>query len=138
MIIGVLKEPSHETRVSLLPEHLATLKKWNVETVVENNAGVNAFAGISSSHLILGGEFEIMPIHLTDGHLEDIVDAGIVLGASTLGPDMDYNDLSVNHLITLHAGVRVDVNIGRNWGVAILVRGNSGYIMTETGVTVRL
>ena len=45
MIIGVLKEPSPETRVSLLPEHLATLKKWNVETVVESNAGISAFAG---------------------------------------------------------------------------------------------
>ncbi|HUS02559.1 MAG TPA: Re/Si-specific NAD(P)(+) transhydrogenase subunit alpha [Chitinophagaceae bacterium] len=44
MIIGVLKEPSPETRVSLLPEHFATLKKWNVDVVVENNAGVNAFA----------------------------------------------------------------------------------------------
>ena len=44
MIIGVLKEPSPETRVSLLPEHIATLKKWNVDVVVENNAGVNAFA----------------------------------------------------------------------------------------------
>ncbi|MDQ6758100.1 MAG: Re/Si-specific NAD(P)(+) transhydrogenase subunit alpha [Bacteroidota bacterium] len=44
MTIGVLKEPSPETRVSLLPEHLATLKKWNVDVVVENNAGNNAFA----------------------------------------------------------------------------------------------
>ena len=44
MIIGVLKEPSPETRVSLLPEHLATLKKWNVETIVESGAGLNAFA----------------------------------------------------------------------------------------------
>ena len=44
MIIGVLKEPSPETRVSLLPEHLATLKKWDVDTIVENGAGVSAFA----------------------------------------------------------------------------------------------
>lgn len=44
MIIGVLKEPSPETRVSLLPEHIATLKKWNVDVVVESNAGINAFA----------------------------------------------------------------------------------------------
>ena len=44
MIIGVLKEPVPETRVSLLPEHLAMLKKWNVEVVVESNAGINAFA----------------------------------------------------------------------------------------------
>ena len=44
MIIGVLKEPSPETRVSLLPEHIAILKKWNVEVNVENNAGLSAFA----------------------------------------------------------------------------------------------
>ncbi len=44
MIIGVLKEPSPETRVSLLPEHIATLKKWNVDVCIENNAGATAFA----------------------------------------------------------------------------------------------
>jgi H+-translocating NAD(P) transhydrogenase subunit alpha len=44
MIIGVLKEPSPETRVSLLPEHVAILKKWNVAVYVETNAGVTAFA----------------------------------------------------------------------------------------------
>ncbi len=44
MIIGVLKEPPPETRVSLLPEHLATLKKWNVNICIESNAGATAFA----------------------------------------------------------------------------------------------
>src|SRR6187397_1835180 len=44
MIIGVLKDPSPETRVSLLPEHIATLKKWNTEILIETNAGLNAFA----------------------------------------------------------------------------------------------
>jgi H+-translocating NAD(P) transhydrogenase subunit alpha len=44
MIIGVLKEPSPETRVSLLPEHIATLKKMNAEVFVESNAGIEAFA----------------------------------------------------------------------------------------------
>lgn len=44
MIIGVLKEPSPETRVSLLPEHVVILKKWNVDVCVEHNAGVTAFA----------------------------------------------------------------------------------------------
>ena len=44
MVIGVLKESSPETRVSLLPEHLATLKKWNVAVVVETGAGITAFA----------------------------------------------------------------------------------------------
>src|SRR5215212_1723846 len=44
MIIGVLQEPIPETRVSLLPEHLAVLKKWNADILVETNAGINAFA----------------------------------------------------------------------------------------------
>lgn len=44
MLIGVLKEPSFETRVSLLPEHISILKKWNVEVYVEKDAGVTAFA----------------------------------------------------------------------------------------------
>ena len=44
MTIGVLKEPTPETRVSLLPEHIATLKKWNCEAIIESGAGENAFA----------------------------------------------------------------------------------------------
>lgn len=44
MTIGVLKEPSPETRVSILPEHVMILKKWNVEVIVEKNAGITAFA----------------------------------------------------------------------------------------------
>jgi H+-translocating NAD(P) transhydrogenase subunit alpha len=44
MTIGVLKEPSPETRVSILPEHIVVLKKWNVQVIIENNAGTTAFA----------------------------------------------------------------------------------------------
>lgn len=44
MIIGVLKEPSPETRVSLLPEHVALLKKLHVEVHIETGAGLQAFA----------------------------------------------------------------------------------------------
>jgi len=44
MIIGVLKEPVFETRVSLLPEHITTLIKWNTQVIVETNAGIRAFA----------------------------------------------------------------------------------------------
>ncbi len=44
MTIGVLKEPSPETRVSLLPEHISVLKKWHVDVLVEKSAGEKAFA----------------------------------------------------------------------------------------------
>ena len=44
MIIGVLKEPAPETRVSILPEHLPLLKKWNVSVWVENGSGEHALS----------------------------------------------------------------------------------------------
>lgn len=44
MTIGVLKEPQPETRVSLLPEHIAALKKLNISVLIETGAGNAAFA----------------------------------------------------------------------------------------------
>ncbi|MFN8245516.1 MAG: Re/Si-specific NAD(P)(+) transhydrogenase subunit alpha [Ferruginibacter sp.] len=44
MIIGLLKELDPETRVSLLPEHIAALQKWNTQVCVEFGAGASSFA----------------------------------------------------------------------------------------------
>jgi NAD(P) transhydrogenase subunit alpha len=44
MTIGVLKEPSDETRVSLLPEAVTALAKKGISILVESGAGENAFA----------------------------------------------------------------------------------------------
>jgi len=44
MTIGVLRESDPETRVSLLPEHLATFKKMNVSVALEEHAGEQAYA----------------------------------------------------------------------------------------------
>ena len=43
MTIGLLKEPAHETRVSLLAEAVATLTKKGITVIVENGAGEKAF-----------------------------------------------------------------------------------------------
>jgi NAD(P) transhydrogenase subunit alpha len=43
MILGVLKEIAPETRVSLVPEVVAALKKMNVTVWVEQQAGAHAF-----------------------------------------------------------------------------------------------
>jgi H+-translocating NAD(P) transhydrogenase subunit alpha len=43
MTIGLLKEPAHETRVSLLAEAVATLTKKAITILVENHAGEKAF-----------------------------------------------------------------------------------------------
>jgi NAD(P) transhydrogenase subunit alpha len=44
MIIGILKEAANENRVALLPEHVAALKKLNVQVLCENGAGLQAYA----------------------------------------------------------------------------------------------
>src|SRR5512147_2434651 len=44
MILGILKEPEKENRVSLLPEGAAVLKKLKAEIWVEEGAGMRAFA----------------------------------------------------------------------------------------------
>jgi NAD(P) transhydrogenase subunit alpha len=45
MIVGVLKEPSFESRVSLLAEAVSSLVKKNVQVWIETGAGVKAFCG---------------------------------------------------------------------------------------------
>ena len=47
MIIGVLKEPTFETRVSLLAESVAALTKKNIQVWVETGAGDNAISSIA-------------------------------------------------------------------------------------------
>src|ERR1051326_4192004 len=44
MTIGLLKEPPHETRVSLLPEAVSALLKKKLEVFVEYGAGEKSFA----------------------------------------------------------------------------------------------
>lgn len=44
MIVGLLQEPSHENRVSLLPDALGSLLKKKIEVWVETGAGARAFA----------------------------------------------------------------------------------------------
>jgi len=44
MTIGLLKEPPHETRVSLLPDAVGVLVKKNLQVIVEPGAGDKSFA----------------------------------------------------------------------------------------------
>lgn len=44
MVIGILKEPVPENRVSFLPETVAQLKKLQVDVLIENEAGKSAYA----------------------------------------------------------------------------------------------
>ncbi|MGH2565710.1 MAG: Re/Si-specific NAD(P)(+) transhydrogenase subunit alpha, partial [Ginsengibacter sp.] len=90
MIIGVLKEPVPETRVSLLPEHVTILRKWNVDVLVENNAGINAFvsnekyeeagAKIVSANDVINNSQIILSINIPAPEEIELVQSKILLG----------------------------------------------------------
>ena len=73
MTIGLLKEPSYETRVSLLAEAVTTLTKKGISVLVERSAGEKAFctdadyekagAQIKSRSEVLASADLILAIH---------------------------------------------------------------------------
>lgn len=97
MIIGILREPSIENRVSLIPEHISVLKKQNIHVMAESNCGNSAYAAdslyteqgaeISSRENILKTADILLSIHpLTEEDLKSLKSTAVVLGV--------YNPLS--------------------------------------------
>jgi len=60
MIVGVLKEPIEEHRVSLLPEAVSTLTKKNIQVLVQADAGSYAFAS--------NADYEMAGANITDAN----------------------------------------------------------------------
>lgn len=73
MTIGLLKEPTHETRVSLLAEAVAALTKKGITVIIEKDAGARAFcndseyekagATIHSRAEVISGSQILLSIH---------------------------------------------------------------------------
>lgn len=57
MTIGVLKEPAHETRVSLIAESVAALTKKGITLVVESGAGEQAFCS-NAAYEVAGAQIK--------------------------------------------------------------------------------
>lgn len=63
MTIGVLQEAAPETRVSLLPEHVAVLQKKGIQVIVQSEAGKKAFASneaYAAAGARLGNKYEVL------------------------------------------------------------------------------
>ncbi|MGN6249103.1 MAG: Re/Si-specific NAD(P)(+) transhydrogenase subunit alpha [Ginsengibacter sp.] len=90
MTIGVLKEPSPETRVSLLPEHIGILKKLNVDVLVEKAAGEKAFASdekyveagasVDSRENVIAKSAIVLSIHLPSADEVSSLKSKVLLG----------------------------------------------------------
>ena len=84
--IGILKEPAHENRVSLLPDQVAALVKKGVSVFVEKEAGAKAYAS-DSAYAQSGAEvkdrnsvIELADVLLAIHNFEDIKNKTIVIG----------------------------------------------------------
>ncbi len=89
MTIGVLKEPGHETRVSLIAETIAPLTKKGIQVLVESEAGVSAWcsnadyeaagAKISSASDILAQSDIVLRIHPLESSMQNSLSPSKVL-----------------------------------------------------------
>lgn len=89
MIVGILREPSFETRVSLLPEAVAQLTKKGISVLVESDAGTKASASdadyekagakISSVQDLINAADIILSIHQPDTKFQ-IPNSKILIG----------------------------------------------------------
>lgn len=91
MVIGILREPSIDTRVSLIPEHIKVLSKQNIQVLAEHDCGSLAFAPDSlyaESGAVLKSRDEILQnadillsIHpLSSNDIKNVKKDTIVLG----------------------------------------------------------
>ncbi len=89
MTIGLLKEPAQETRVSLLPEAVATLIKKNIKVLLEAGAGEQSFsrdedyekagAQVASKNEVLLSSDLLLSINPPDS-VEGLKPAAVLLG----------------------------------------------------------
>jgi hypothetical protein len=72
--------------------------------------GINAFAGVAPAGKgYYGGELEFDPLHLGLFGLDHLIDAGFVVGASSMGQREGFD--------IVHSGVRMAVNFGPHYSI---------------------
>jgi NAD(P) transhydrogenase subunit alpha len=90
MTIGILKEPSHETRVSLLADAVASLTKRSINVFIETGAGEKAFcsnadyevagAQLKSREQVIHDADILLVIHAPDPNETDQLKSKILVG----------------------------------------------------------
>jgi hypothetical protein len=96
--------------------------------------GLNLYGAAKSEYpsLLAGLDLELLPIRMSVGRIEDFIQIGFILGASTTVPYGSENFAS------MHVGARALINLGERWGVTAGVRANLGYIMGDVGIAIHI
>jgi len=90
MTIGVLKEPTFESRVSIIPEHIALLIKMGASVLVESGAGLQSFntdadytgvgAGIAARNDVMTKADFLLSIHPPTAEEMNGLNSKVLLG----------------------------------------------------------
>jgi len=107
MTIGILKEPAHETRVSLLAEAVATLTKKNITVLVESGAGEKAFCS-NNDYEKAGAQIK--------SHSEVLESSNIILAIHPLGIS-DPGPLTSDILIGVYQPL-FNVDLMKQWAAS--------------------
>lgn len=104
------------------------------------DVGLNAFLGgltsDMSNHVFGGGELELRAVRVSLFRMDDLLDLSLLAGAGS------YQKVAQAASVSPHAGARVNVNLGENWGVgvtgrAIRLSSDAHLMLAEAGVVVR-
>ena len=101
MIIGVLKEPNFETRVSILAESVAALIKKGNSVIVESDAGKKAFNS-NQEYEKAGAEIK--------SRTEVLAQAEILLSINPIS-DEDYSKINSKILLGVYQPLSNEENI---------------------------
>jgi hypothetical protein len=93
------------------------------------NYGYGSYS--STPEFFFGAELELLPIRISIGRFENLLEIGLLGGGSTIAASYD-------NVFTFHGGGIVNVNLGEHWGLTGAVRGNLGYVMGSAGLIVHL
>lgn len=134
MGLSVTLLKSLQPHTSVTPGAVASLSySINPELAVNVFAGAGEANWVASldDRFIGGAEIQIIPIRLSLLRMDDFLDLGIILGGSNLGAVHENNG-------AIHAGARLNINLGKSWGISAVGRGNFGFALAEAGLQFRI
>ncbi len=122
--------------------------------------GINLYGGLrvadfqnKRTYAHLGADLELIPFRISISDRHDLFELGFLFGGSTalaardndaqlaqgtLTPSQSSIAKGSGNWGTIHAGVRVNLNVTPEFGITTSARANLGYILFEGGLSARL
>ena len=98
--------------------------------------------GTSYDHWLAGIEAEFVPIHITIGRMDDLIDLGVIGGvAAEYSSAENYSQSTVepgSWQIRPEGGIRLGLNVGKSWSIIAGIRANADFATGEAALAFKL